>query len=1595
MMAIALLFTSSAFAYVTLDVTEGPQAEDTRTGANRMGIYQPITISLANLQDYVGVNKMIKVWYWLDGSNTLTPEPEPYPGDSRAPRKARETVTPDENAPDKTDYIRNEKPTSPVLSKMMVMDNLLPNTVYSYAVVVETYTGEELGYYNGTFNSYPGDVTVAPVDVVSIKQGIEYVRFDFDKSQLKTVSGETADPDLVEFTSVKLTRTDVTPNEVINLTEVEDGVWIYENTTDEKKLVYGATYQPAASVVYNEKDPIAIEGLEAITFNPNQQQINPLWITVVPDGTGYAIELTGVPDVTSGLAYAAVWTKCAGETTYNEASCNKPVELVDGALTVRFTAAELAGKDANVFTGSTVGFDFNLSLYMIIGTDPVVAWTIDNCHVFYSKNAIQFPTTPKWNDGAPTITGTLNPDFGRNAVKAVNDAFNALVEDGYYTATDADADEAPTYLVSVNGNDQIEGTRSSWPKIVTFNLDTADFDDDEATQFAYTTDVVWSRYLVVEQSKKNFYPNATSPVIFEEVKAQDANNVFFEDYGKIPAAFDILGVRVNWDEKQGTTDLQDNVVALSLPQKYNDGTNIGNVHISVYFYDEEQNDPWVLVGQDAVAPNHVDATTKRFGHEVVVDPALITNHHGEYNDVKVVITGDSYTYENEKEDDFSCYNTDGTITIKEVIQPISIELERINAVPVFEINGFTSILNPATDAPFTYTITATLTELDASGNPVGTPVTKTYEGLKETDEDVADVLNEAIFFSNLNEKTQYKVTATLSYAVERDPLATDDLDNEFDTYTVTAEAVFTTLRVPGPGQITALAPKYYLSDTENQIIVRLRFLVEKEDDEEEVKVEVGWDKDQLGDYYDELEEEGLLDMWNFHGTFTAELNEDDTHDTYKATNTFPFYEVVPVPTYTVEFPLNVDLSVMTADVPEIWILPYTGYIWDETTQSSIDEDVIGFGENHDYGFSRRIIMTPLPYARFVNSNFSTWRQLSPEVGSLLIEALEEMAANDDETGTGVYTSQEVKWLSILNRLYPTVSAWEAADYAASLPANTFAYSRTVAPGFENASDPKFFGANNLVYNAPVDDPLLFIDEYEDLSVDFDTSLFPEWLLEGLELVQNLFDMEADYLVQGYGYGYGNTLYLPHIGQYKDLVSGELVNVTYADPEVQALAVEYYKWIKYLIAQLIEDEFQYELGNGSEEDLYFWTGDGKRPYAFNVLLQDAPKGSSFAENVNYNYYNDFVFHADNVVYKAIFPSVNRTVVLPFTGKAYLDEAGTEEATVRYFTAGYLDEDNKAVFRFAKKLRNGEASNELTAGYPYMVHADGANYTEVYFIGEDTYVLRNGEESTTGGLRQVEVNLTNYWGDELSTAKMVGTYHSAPDVLIWNLYDYAKYWWGNGTENSLPYEDNFTPYYWKSLKDRMGERMFNWYVTYNPEVSERYQEYLHTSIYRFSSVANTFGELSRVDELKLDEATKARWQEIKDYLIEALEIEVEEGEEISDAELMFYLSFSELTPAEAAAIYYYYSYTIMNWGIDETNLQYVKPFQCIMYFHGTDMDNTGYSIDYRFDDEEDDATVINAVEVENNNSDVFDLMGRKIAEPNNGQIYIKNGKKFMVK
>ena len=97
---------------------------------------------------------------------------------------------------------------------------------------------------------------------------------------------------------------------------------------------------------------------------------------------------------------------------------------------------------------------------------------------------------------------------------------------------------------------------------------------------------------------------------------------------------------------------------------------------------------------------------------------------------------------------------------------------------------------------------------------------------------------------------------------------------------------------------------------------------------------------------------------------------------------------------------------------------------------------------------------------------------------------------------------------------------------------------------------------------------------------------------------------------------------------------------------------------------------------------------------------------------------------------------------------------------------------------------------------------------------------------------------------------------------------------------------------------------------------------------------------------------------------------------------------------AAWFYRYSQdasTFLKMHKTEEYMGGVMQFQCYLRFKSQNNGNIGYGIGFRFDDE--DATMIESINVVTESSELFDVMGRKVIEPVKGQIYIQNGKKIL--
>ena len=99
-------------------------------------------------------------------------------------------------------------------------------------------------------------------------------------------------------------------------------------------------------------------------------------------------------------------------------------------------------------------------------------------------------------------------------------------------------------------------------------------------------------------------------------------------------------------------------------------------------------------------------------------------------------------------------------------------------------------------------------------------------------------------------------------------------------------------------------------------------------------------------------------------------------------------------------------------------------------------------------------------------------------------------------------------------------------------------------------------------------------------------------------------------------------------------------------------------------------------------------------------------------------------------------------------------------------------------------------------------------------------------------------------------------------------------------------------------------------------------------------------------------------------------------------------------EAAGTYWDASYKDGQTREWKPNFAGVNAFECYFYIWDNGYTSGDFSISFRFEGEDDDdATVIESINVEVESSEMFDLQGRKVLEPVKGQIYIQNGKKIL--
>lgn len=1016
---------------------------------------------------------------------------------------------------------------------------------------------------------------------------------------------------------------------------------------------------------------------------------------------------------------------------------------------------------------------------------------------------------------------------------------------------------------------------------------------EASAKISGTVTVDWEYYLIYEKHKNyTFYPNVVEPNIY----TQEFNNALFADWAKTPkdGVLDIQNVRVLYDGDAAKA----NTVEVTFPKVYNDGSKINKLYVRVFVKSQSQGAYFMfncVSGADAVevtVPAQADNNDIKWTTEIPVDvEGIVRRDWQTYYDVRVVIYGDdNRDYKAIDSDVFSTFNRRGVMTVEDLDQVISITNQKLNIDPVLSLTGFEG----------DYKITGKLIECDEEGNPVEDGQVLEPSLVRQAGEDPTGtglysetvIEEQGYVFANVKEETWYKAEFTFEYVAIRDRL--DGTEVKRDTMYIKgavefAEGVdnpFKTIKVPAEGFIEIHTPKYYLQETEGDIIARLRIWTGK-DEAAPLFVKV--------DGFDEPfaatgTEENTVTVWEVpEGHHMARPHEE-------------------VRTYqTFDIPLHVDLDAFTPEVPATWNLGYQAYIQDEATGTVTANKVV---EEYD----RRAINTPLPYVQFMNpapAYFYYDEVFKGPAASYYGIDLPRFGYTYPSRADFRAMVEDNELAEFMSLLIPNLSAWDAAEWSAEYLHNNFAYTRAAVPGFENASDPKFFGAPNLVYRADIQDPaaaLLYSDpDYEEGNLlTGDLGLGIKWWVE------------PDGEVFGWSSSYGVFEEFSPFFQVDENGNPvhNYVTVMPLDPKKAEAVKLMLKWDEY-----------YNALQQTGEWMSYSNVSGHHAHAFSVVLNDAKRGAAVEEN--YSYFNLLMFSADDALYTGVFPSRNRTVVIPFTGKAYTDAEYTTDATVRYFSAGYLDEDNEVVFRFSKKLRNGEASNELTAGYPYMVNAGSdVSYADVYFHAEDAEMLPSLYTE------RYDYSIYGYPDgiEDVETGLYINGYST--EVYMWGTYDLTydfDYWYENVEDDG----------YWKML------RQFAAFILGKEEITEEeffdnmpfylrpaYEQYKQYALFRFSSLDNFFWELERTSIPQYDEET------------------------------------GDLLPGD---------------------YDFIKPFQCALYFRGAHNPNAGYSIGVRFDD---DATVIESAPViENVSGDIYDVMGRKISEPVKGQIYIQNGKKFM--
>ena len=1609
-------FSGEAFS-----MTKGGFGEDPR--AEGQGIYQQYTVTFTDafVNYYAGKDKVVTLTY----------------AEVASPASGREYEV-------KVQNIVNEDAENPVKSLNFVLDKLLPNTEYTVTATVEVLGINEY-QKTTTFTSYLGDLKDPQEGVIDLRLGQDNAQVTLYKDKVVTVSGEQIDLDEATF-AVSLAGGGKTKN----LQEP----YLYTNGDDPNfTLQINTEYTAKVAIKYNGKT------VDATTKGDfGKLELNPLWVYVVKVENGYDVVIKGMTPIAENVsAVAKIYTWENGETQPTVFYAKNNHQDVQEGENFHFLAADLKSKDSDVFSNKDKkGFFFKIDVTATIGGDEVT-WVGKECNAILTPPTWPFPYdfVPLWNNGQPTLSSAtitaadqvkvietvneliaenywdpadpstvtpahneliVNPDdvfeftsygvdpanvstpdddviYGEGEIKIVAVETETVDEvtsnTGWYqvevtknyalgltTPADAQAFIGQQYwiyfedLANVQDRTQLfvdddpvaaphaimtgiwvelksgvtptevpaSDPAGAYPPLIAYNL-TGITANPEAAQEKYsvptlegaeasaaantvtwnladvnkdtklngTITVDWEYYLIYQKWVNRFYyPDVVEPNIY----TQTLKDALFGDWAYTPAdgKLDIDQVRVLYDG-DGTAK---NTVTVVLPRYFNGGEKIKNMYVKVYVWSPRQMfaNYNLVSGAEAVKvemPQDLANNPETWQTNIPVDVSdVIHNNWSSYYNVRVVIYGEGQDgtvyreYKATDDDVFATFNNRGVATVTAIDQPISITEGKLNVDPEFSLTGFDGA----------YKITGTLTECDEEGNAIegGDVLTASIvrdreEGQPKTTGLYSEQVTEeqGLVFGSVKEETWYKAEFTFEYYAIRDRL--DNTEVKRDTILIKgtvefAEGVdnpFKTIKVPAEGFVEIHHPHYYLQETEGDIVARLRVWTGKDEDANcEIKVE------------------------GFDEPFTKTGTEEIQVPVRKETETFPFFEIV-METHTLQtfdVPLHVDLDQFTPEVPATWNLGYQVYITDEATGTTTANEVIN-------KTSSRAIDTPLPYVMFMNPAPAYFYYDEVFTG---ISMLDGIYLDIPRLGYTYPSRADVRQMikdnylaDFMNLLIPCLSAWNAAEWAEEYLHNNFAYTRAAVPGFENASEPEFFGAPNLVYRANIQDPAA------ELLYDLDLLYGPEGM--GIRWWTNdqhdPDDMEPGSPMSGWSNRYG---VFEEFSPYFELDENgnpvhNYVTVMPLDAKKRA-AVE---------LMLVWDEY-YNALEATGEWYSYYNVSGNHAFAFSVELNDAPKGAPVEEN--YSYFNNVPFTALDALYTGIFPAKNRTVVIPFTGKAYVDADYTTEATVRYFSAGYLDEENSVVFRFSKKLRGGKASNELTAGYPYMVNAgESVSYADVYFHAENAEMLTSiYQYEGYDGLPYVEaypdgieygwtgIEMNNYSTD----AYMWGTYGLTYD------FDY----WYTCVESSV---------YWNQL------RAFVAYTQGKEDLTEEeflqnmpfflmpaYEQYKMYTLYRFSSLDNWFWELERTSVPQFDQET------------------------------------GDLLPGD---------------------YDFIKPFQCALYFRGANNQNAGYGIGFRFDD---DATVIKSnTIIENVNGDIYDLMGRKIAEPVKGEIYIQNGKKFIAK